>query len=263
MITCWYDKLGSTSTRAIEFARLNPGTPLLVAANTQTAGRGRTGRTWHSPRGGAWFSLALSVQANPMHMRPAPLVAGLAVLQTLEPLLSDDNAPAFDTGLCIKWPNDVLLHDRKVAGILCEQTLHPADPPEHWRIDLIIGAGINVNVDVARFDNDLRHPATSLQEALGRDIALQPLIRNCAEAIQRQMLKLMHQGFNAETRRAVRKRLAWIGNDIVVSRLGREVFGEMRGIDALGRLLIDTEHGLETFDAGDVQTVRTADAVGP
>lgn len=146
-----FEELPSTNDTALELARDGAPTGTAVSARKQTAGRGRRGRSWFSPIG----SLALSIVHRPT--RPLDEVASLtpcvavSLARTLRGLGLEPR---------LKWPNDVLLDGRKVAGILCElHDLGSAGPV------VIIGVGINVNV--TEFPEELAELATSIQIASG------------------------------------------------------------------------------------------------
>ena len=104
----------STNTEARRLAAEYPGECLLVTAATQSAGRGRHGRAWESPRGGAWLSVVWPTRQPPLAYAAVSLVAAIAVRRALLEVVDTHR-------LQIKWPNDVLIDDRKVVGILCEQ----------------------------------------------------------------------------------------------------------------------------------------------
>lgn len=128
----WHEVLPSTMDLA--HSRAAEGAPhgTAVAARVQTAGRGRRGRTWHSPAGGLWMSVVCR-PSDPGGVEHLSLRVGLAVAQTLERLFPD--LPR----LTVKWPNDVLLGGRKLAGILCEARWEGATPA--W---VIAAVGLNV-----------------------------------------------------------------------------------------------------------------------
>ena len=135
------------------------------AKHRQSAGRGSHGRDWSSPEGGAWFTLAVPMTEP---QAATPLVVGDAIQQVL---LTE--AP----GVTIKPPNDLLLNGKKIVGILCEQTLTAGGANQPT---VFIGVGINVNLDPAALPADLRMPATSLRETLGRELDIPHLTRRCA-----------------------------------------------------------------------------------
>ncbi len=162
----------STNLRAAELAKQHPGQRLVVTADVQTAGRGRYDRTWTSPPGGLWMSVALPLN------KPAENDVGLRVAQALREALTE-LYPPLASRLHVKPPNDLLIDACKVAGILCEQKVVPGEPTATL---LIVGIGLNANLDPAELGNDLRRPATALQQALGRPIDLSQLHDRLAQA---------------------------------------------------------------------------------
>src|SRR5690606_37804014 len=109
----------------------------------------------------------------------APLVVASAVLHTLRDVLPEDAAG----DLAIKWPNDILLQQRKVCGILCESTLGQSDQAT----TLILGVGINANVDCSQFEAQTRYPPTSLQTYLGHPVDVRKLVEACGQQIEQGM----------------------------------------------------------------------------
>lgn len=166
-----FDQVASTSDEAKRLAAEHPGQTVLVHATTQTHARGSHGRSWVSPPGGAWLSLAVPLQQPEA---ATPLVVGQALLEALSQLTD---------GLTLKHPNDLLHRGRKLAGILCEQTLVPGQS----HTNAIIGVGINANFPAAQLGDGLRTPPTSLRDILGRDIDLAELISSSAGAILRRL----------------------------------------------------------------------------
>ena len=148
----------STNERARELALAGAPSGTVVTAGEQTAGRGRKGRRWSAPAGAA---LLCSVILRPLETHHAllPLAVPLAVCEAAEAL-----APV---ECKVKWPNDVWLGERKLAGVLIE-----ARPPE-WAV---IGVGLNLAVADEEFPPDLRWPATSLGHGVGADQALASLL---------------------------------------------------------------------------------------
>ena len=153
----WYDRLDSTNTLALNAPHLPAGT--IIAADSQSAGRGRLGRAWHSPPGlNLYFSLVLCPSLPRQHWGGFSLAAGVGAARGLAELSLQPR---------LKWPNDVLLEGEKLAGILLES----------GNGRLTVGVGVNVNQE--DFPPDLR--ATSLRRATGRswrqDLVLAALAR--------------------------------------------------------------------------------------
>jgi BirA family biotin operon repressor/biotin-[acetyl-CoA-carboxylase] ligase len=173
----WLDACASTNDRAAEQARAGAPEGLVVAADRQTGGRGRLGRTWHSPAGeNLYFSMVLRPARPPSEVPPLTLLAGVAVADSLAALGARPR---------LKWPNDVLLEAsgggswRKVAGILTEMATE-GDRVGH----VVIGIGLNVNG--SEFPGELAAIATSLRRVLGRPLDRAALLASVLGALERQ-----------------------------------------------------------------------------
>lgn len=206
----------STNDRARELALRGAPHGTLVTAGSQSAGRGRQGRTWSAPPGRALLC-SLVIRDPP---RLLPLAAGVAVAGTLD-------APAQ-----LKWPNDVLIDRRKVAGILVE-----GRPQEGWAV---LGIGLNVALREADFPPERRARSTTL--GLDPD-ALEPTLERLLRALQEWILAPADSVLNA-----VRSLDALSGEP--VSWSGGE--GTGGGIDDAGRLVVITAAGPVALDAGEV-----------
>ncbi len=158
--------LGSTgSTNAVADEDLAAGAeaPLLVTATEQTSGRGRRGRHWHSPPDhNLYLSAGIQPTLSPGRLQTITLFLGLRICTFLR--------EQFALPILVKWPNDLLLHDRKLAGMLTEARVDA----ERTR-DLVFGLGLNVNGTEDEFPADLRTVATSLRAAVGRPLSLSRL----------------------------------------------------------------------------------------
>lgn len=231
------DVTGSTNdhARALALAGAPHGT--VVLAEQQTAGRGRQGRTWSAPAGRALTVSAL-VRVTPSALEPLPLAAAIAVCEACE--------AAAAVRCRIKWPNDVWVDGRKVAGVLIE-----ARPQDGWAV---IGIGLNVDTTTDELGEELRETAGSLRIASGgpvsRDEALDALFTSLASWIAR----LDEPGAVAaafRNRDALHgERIAWLAGE---SR--RE--GEAQGIDDDGALVVFTDAGERVrLDAGEVHLER-------
>ncbi|HEX9894649.1 MAG TPA: biotin--[acetyl-CoA-carboxylase] ligase [Gemmatimonadales bacterium] len=151
MMVQWHDSLPSTMDTAHALAARGAPHGTAVAAREQTAGRGRRGRSWHSPRGGLWLSV-ICRPAEASGMEYLSLRVGLAVADALERLL-----PGLPR-LTVKWPNDLLLGGRKLAGILCEARWESGKPA--W---VVAAVGLNVSNPIPL---ELSGQATALAEHL-------------------------------------------------------------------------------------------------
>lgn len=225
-----YRLTDSTNDRARELAEAGAPWGTLVTADEQSAGRGRHGRRWTAPAGAALLCSAILRPLNLSHSL-LPLAVPLAVCEAAESL-----APV----VClVKWPNDVWLRERKLAGALIE-----ARPPE-WAV---IGIGLNLAIPDEGFPGDLRWPATSLGHGVGADQALAALRVALGRWLEAPVADVV-AGF--ERRDALRGReVAWQG----AGGAGGGGAGRAAGIDDRGNLVVEVEGGDRVaLGAGEVQ----------
>jgi BirA family biotin operon repressor/biotin-[acetyl-CoA-carboxylase] ligase len=214
-----YRLIGSTNARARELAAAGAPNGTLVTAAEQSAGRGRQGRAWTAPAGRALLCSVL-VRDPPALLT---LAAGVAVAEVV------------GSEAQLKWPNDVLVGGRKVAGILVE-----GRPQEGWAV---VGIGLNVAVRGADFPAELRETAGTL--GLEPD-AIEPTLSALLSRLERWVA-----ADAGELVDAVRARDALLGRP--VRWAGGQGVGA--GIDAGGRLLVETDAGTVALDAGEVHLV--------
>ncbi|UCF18720.1 MAG: biotin--[acetyl-CoA-carboxylase] ligase, partial [Gemmatimonadota bacterium] len=173
-----YASIGSTSDRAKKLAENGVASGALVLADEQSAGRGLRARRWYSPRGsGLYLSLVLRPTgvANPLLV---PLLAGLGIAQAVERLIGLPR-------VALKWPNDVILDDRKVGGVLSEASW-TGQSLEYF----VLGIGLNVHQSREDYPKGLRDVAISLDQAAGRrvsrlqlaDFVLEEVLERCLAA---------------------------------------------------------------------------------
>jgi BirA family biotin operon repressor/biotin-[acetyl-CoA-carboxylase] ligase len=221
----------STQLLAHQWAREGGREGALVIAEEQTLGRGRLGRQWHSPpRTGIWMSLILR---PPIPLAQAPhltLLASVGVHRAVERF----------TGLPvrIKWPNDLLVHGKKVCGILTE--LRGEQDQIHY---VVLGIGINVNAKEEHFPPELREIATSLAIAAGKSIHRAPLAATILEELERVYEQYLNEGFTP-IRTAWEERAGMLGETITARTPKGTVQGVAERLDESGALLIRTRQGM-------------------
>ncbi len=239
----WYEEIGSTSDRAKELAEDGAEHGEVVVAEAQTAGRGRRGRLWVSPpRRNLYFSVVLRPELPPARAPELTLVASLAICDALRQA---------GVGAGIKWPNDVLVSGRKIAGVLTELAAEP--DRVHW---VVIGVGVNVNARREDFPEELRDEATSVLLERGQPAPRALLAAACFTALEDWLDRHAEEGF-APIRDAWRERSVTLGREVVVKEASRELRGVAEDIDATGALLVRGPAGLERVLAGDVTLVRS------
>jgi BirA family biotin operon repressor/biotin-[acetyl-CoA-carboxylase] ligase len=248
-----YDAIDSTNDQAQRLLAEHGGQAFLVTAAVQTAGRGRHGRTWQSPRGGAWMSLAWPMTLDAHCYAAVPLVAALATKHTIHEVTAGTSTSArLVDDLTIKWPNDLLLSGRKVAGILCQRTLTPAPKPA-TAPGLIIGVGINVDFDCEQLTGELRSPATTLRKALGVNIAVEAVIQSFAATAPGLLRRFeQHQGLTTQMLAELRQHLALVDDHVTVTTGQGRISGSVIGLDEQGSLLLKTDAGTLTCQSGEI-----------
>ena len=229
----------TTSTQEIAKALASQGVAegTIVVAETQSGGRGRVGRQWSSPQGGVYFSMILRPDMKPSEALRLPLVAGVAVAQAIK--RNTKLAPK------LKWPNDIMLQDRKVGGILTEMSA------EIDRLDwVIIGIGLNVNTSHESYPEEVQGVATSLMELGGKIIPRVKLLQDILFEFESLYDDLVKSGF--EPIRARWKALSnTICANVVVSMPTEKVTGTAVDIDLDGALILKKGDGsLEKILAG-------------
>ncbi len=237
------DTVGSTNDEGKRLAREGAEDGTLVWAREQTGGRGRGGRAWSSPRGNLYLSLVLRPECPAARAAELGFVAAVGLgtaLAALVPPLCPVN---------YKWPNDVLLGEAKVAGILIEteSALQPApDAPLDW---MVLGLGVNIQ----RYPEDTEFPATSLREEGAGDVTVEKLLETFGIYFLDWVNRWMEDGF-APIRAEWKERGMGIGRKLRV-RLPREtVRGKFIDLDADGALLLKLENQdtVRRITAGDV-----------
>jgi BirA family biotin operon repressor/biotin-[acetyl-CoA-carboxylase] ligase len=247
----FFSTVGSTNDIAAALAEHDAAEGTVVIADAQTAGRGRRGRTWFSPPGSGLY---VSIVLMPGRAAVAPLRA--TALLTLTAGLALAEAVAAATGLApdIKWPNDLLVRRRKLAGILAEATAtsraSSADAaPERLRV--VLGFGINVRQSA--YPPALTAHVTSLESELGRVVDRAALCAESLAALARRYDDLMAGRFDAILdewrRRAPGSRGARVHWDTATGSAN----GITAGIDESGALLVQTGDTVERLVAGEVR----------
>lgn len=179
----YYNSIPSTNVQARELAQKGAPEGTLVVAEEQTGGKGRLGRSWHSPGGkGLWFSLIFRPQTIPAQAAQLTILAAVAMAEAIR---KETGLPAG-----IKWPNDLLLDGKKICGILTEMSA------EMERVNhLVLGAGINVDQSEEDFPEELKDTATSLLLALNRPVPRVKLLQSILASIEAWYDRWLTEGF--------------------------------------------------------------------
>jgi len=238
-----FEQTTSTNDVVEKLARDGVKEGVVVFAESQTKGRGRLGRKWMSPaRKGLWFSILLRPELRPQATTQLTVASATAVRRAIE--IQTELTPE------IKWPNDILLRGRKVAGILTELNA------ELDRIKyVILGIGVDVNLNPSDFPVELRTQATSLKAERGKPVSRADLAVTILRELDADYARIGLGGFSTVADEW-ESYCTTIGRDVAIQVGEREIRGRAEALGEEGALLVRTEHGhLEPIVGGDV-TVR-------
>lgn len=227
----YYPITGSTNNVALRLAEKGAPQGTVVLADTQSAGRGRRGRPWHSiPGKGIYFSLLLRPPGiSPAEAAPATLAAAASAARLLRALTG--------VQVLIKWPNDLLVCPKKVGGILTEAR---ADRQELRY--LVLGMGLNVSHQAEDFPAGLRESATSLYLESGQLFERTALLIDILKDLRRSLDLFFKEGF-ASFQPLWKELSATLGNEVKIAGPGEKVRGRAVDLDAEGALLVEDDCG--------------------
>ncbi|QDR83373.1 biotin--[acetyl-CoA-carboxylase] ligase [Sporomusa termitida] len=240
----YFSETDSTNNEAKKLAADGCPEGTVVVAEAQVSGRGRLARGWFSPYGkGIWLSVVLRPPFSPMEAAKCTLMAAVAVNRAINAVTG--------AGCGIKWPNDILCNGRKVVGILTEMSAE-MDAINH----IIIGMGINVNIEPFDFPAELAATATSLAIASGHQVSRLKLLTTILAELENVYIPVKTSGFGSVLEDWKSQSIT-LGQLVDVRGFDRSFTGVAINIDVDGALLIETAQGLERVLAGDV-SIRPA-----
>jgi BirA family biotin operon repressor/biotin-[acetyl-CoA-carboxylase] ligase len=228
----YFPELKSTNIMAKEKALhraegIDEGT--LIIAERQSAGKGRLGREWFSPVGGIWFSIILYPQLSPSYISRITLMTAVAVVKAIKICTQIKSQ--------IKWPNDILINEKKVCGILTEMSAEL--DIINW---VVVGIGINVNIDHREFPEDIQKNTISLKETSGKEISRVKLAQTFLQEFEKYYEILKGREFSSILKE-------WklyshtLGKKIKVDMGEKIITGEAMDINESGALILKKEDG--------------------
>ena len=235
--------LDSTNRAAIEYNRANPlGSGHVIAAEYQTAGRGRRGRAWHSPFGAnLYFSVSWRFFTGAASLEGLSLAVGVAVVRALAKLGLERAA--------LKWPNDVLVAGKKLAGILIEFS---GDP--QGELQVVIGIGVNVAMQAG---DCIDQPWTDVTTELACMVSRNHLLAAMLSELMPLLEQYAAEGF-AAFRQEWQQLDAFRGCPVQLKMGDRRIDGIAHGVNDQGALLLETELGVASYNGGEV-SLRAVD----
>lgn len=233
-----FEGVSSTNDIAKKLAEQGAPEGTVVVARTQKHGRGRGEKTWSSPAGGLWFSLVLRPEVAMSTISLLSLAAGIAVAKTIRRL--------FPIRAMLKWPNDVTINGRKVAGILVEMST------EGSFCYAILGFGINVNNSVDSMEAELGSEATSIVDQLNSNVNVDWLMREIINEFSAIYAKIL--ACDSSTVVAEWKRLSDMLKKTIIIQVEKKSYtAAVLDLDSNGALVIQSQDGtIQRLHSGDV-----------
>jgi BirA family biotin operon repressor/biotin-[acetyl-CoA-carboxylase] ligase len=227
----YWDEVDSTNAALVQLSKEGAVEGTVVIADAQTAGRGRIGKPWFSPPG---VNLHVSVLLKPpIHLNEArlfTLIGSLAIADAIE---------AHGVKAQVKWPNDVLVNDKKIAGVLAEVQAH------HGRVEqMILGMGINLNIDRPSMDRlfgDAATGATSLRQAIGHTVDRNAFTVRLLESLEKHYLDFLAHGKRPLLKEWCSR--SFLGRRVIVREEDMHVEGIAMDLDEEGCLLVTLDDG--------------------
>ncbi|WP_407409410.1 biotin--[acetyl-CoA-carboxylase] ligase [Methanobrevibacter sp.] len=234
-----YDEVGSTNTIAKFLSMQDDENGTVIISEKQTKGKGRTGKDWESPLGGIWLSIIIKPDADQSKLPLITLATGVAVAKALEKIGVENPE--------IKWPNDIMINGRKVCGILTE-SVSKLDKIEN----VIIGVGIDANIESSQLPDELQKITTTIKDELGRECDENLLIRIFLEEFEQINELFNHENYE-KILKEWRKRSYSIGKKVEVRKPFDTPFDAyVIGINEEGTLIVEKFDGtLEKVISGE------------
>ena len=226
-----FDELDSTQTYANTLPNNESVHGTIIIARKQNKGKGRIGRTWISPEGGLWMSVILIPYFNQDNIIFTQFIGALAV--------ADAVLESTKINCKLLWPNDVLINEKKVCGILTDVNV------ENEITKIVIGIGLNVNVESSTINNYLTHnnlKATSLKEEYGNEIDIIFLIKSILERLEFYYDNFLCCGNTLEIINRWKEKSDMLGKKGIVYDGNQMVTGKVIDIDHNGALMIKVGH---------------------
>lgn len=238
----YFDEIDSTQNFAQQIASDKRENGTIVIAEKQTAGRGRLDRKWISPKGGIWFSLIIHPEFNVSSSTLIPIACAVALSKSIKLVLGVDTA--------VKWPNDITVDGKKIAGMLVDASFQANN------IDyMILGIGINFDIDVRKMEKRLSktpnfYGVNSLRK---KDDKTPPklLLKEFLLQLEKNLLQLT-KGEKTKIIKEWTKRADGIGKKIIINTSSGKISGISNGIGNDGALKLKTSKGIRKILVGDV-----------
>ncbi len=238
----YFNSVDSTNDEAFRVAEEKPLNGTVVLAEVQTLGRGRGEKTWLSPYGGLWFSIILKPKISPLIISIITLLSGLAVAETIKESLNLDAK--------MKWPNDVLIDNLKVAGILCESEIFKNKIKK-----LVIGIGVNLNLDKEDIE-DLDIRATSCKIESGNEVNREKFLAHFLQKFENYYSKIIFPSELESIVTKIRKIIIPIGSNVEIKTESEKLSGYAFDLANNGSLLVRIDNQIKAFTSSNIEYIR-------
>ncbi|WP_299290711.1 biotin--[acetyl-CoA-carboxylase] ligase [Nitrosopumilus sp.] len=238
----YFDSTDSTQNQALIMAEDSENDGAIIIADSQTGGKGRSGRKWVSPKGGIWMSIILQPKFDISITTLFPIASSLALSYAIEKVFK--KTPE------LKWPNDLTIKGKKVAGMLVDVSL------ESNRIEnLVLGVGINFDVDVKQIERNLKNTPNFYGVATLRDLNKKTKPIQLVQQFLQELEKIYNLLNEKNTKKIISewtKRSSTIGKEVEINTINGKVKGKAQRIDEDGALVVSSKNGNSRIIAGDV-----------
>jgi len=242
-----FPEIGSTNSYARELVKQGAPEGTVILTDYQKNGKGRLGRTWQSTRGAnILMSLILRPRMNIEAIQCITLATADIVIITLEKFLKKEGIT--NVRFKVKWPNDIMIDGKKIAGILCESSVQ--DKSVEY---VIVGLGINVNQDIKQLSKDIRKKTTSLFVETSKHFQREKLIAQFLLIYEKKYIDFERTNYEQGIQNW-KKRCSQMGNSYMIKTPVIEEWGRLEGVDSNGVLLYRTQDGkIKKLIAGNVK----------
>ena len=238
----YFNSVDSTNDAAFRVTKEKALNGTIILAEVQTLGRGRGKKLWLSPYGGLWFSIIIKPKISPSKISIITLLSGLAVAETIKEMLNLDAK--------IKWPNDILIDNLKVAGILCESEILKNKIKK-----LVIGIGVNLNLDEKDL-NILDIKATSCKIELQNEVNKEKFLANLLQNLENYYNKMHIPSELKIMLNKLRKIIIPIGHNVEIKTESEKLSGYAFDLANDGSLLLRIDNQVKSFTSSNIEYIR-------
>ncbi len=235
-----FDTINSTNIKAKELAETGEKEGTVIISEEQTLGRGRLGRIWIAPKyKGIWMSIILRPNINPIHVAKITQISAAAVCLAISEM---------EIEVYIKWPNDIIINNKKVCGILTEMSC------ELNKINYaVLGIGINVNIDENEFPDSIKNTAASIKSALGKEFMRKKIAAKVLNHFETLYKQFIIDGNTNKSLDICRKKSIVLGKKINIIKNNKTISVKAVDINDEGELVVEYENGeTENLISGEI-----------